>query len=133
MGLARTISERSKDPSTKVGAVVVDERQVIAATGYNGFPRGIQDLPERWENRETKLTYVVHAEVNALLNASKSLVGCILYVYPLFSCSNCAKAVIQAGIKRIVAHAPDLERQECKYDAAIQMYKEAGVEICLID
>ena len=131
--LAINISERSKDPSTKVGAVIVDERNIIAGTGYNGFPRGVVDFEDRWNNRETKLDFVVHAELNAILNSNKSLVGCTIYVYPLFSCVNCAKAIIQAGIKRIVAYPPDALRAGSKYDLAMLMYGEAGIEVSLID
>lgn len=105
MGLAHLSSFRSKDPSTQVGAVIVDENKRIVGIGYNGFPTGVSDDEFPW-NRDgdflhTKYAYVVHAELNAILNATRNLRGCSLYV-SLFPCNECAKAIIQAGIGEVV-------------------------------
>ena len=101
--IAREVAGWSKDPGTKVGAVLVSERRIIA-TGYNGFPQNISDSIERYADREVKLAYTVHAEVNAILNAAKSGAttdSSTLYVtFP--PCVRCSSAVIQAGITRVV-------------------------------
>ena len=104
MGIALLAAKRSKDPNTQVGACIVDENNVILTTGYNGFPIGCSDDEFPWD-REGEITnypYVVHAELNAILNASgKSLKGARIYV-ALFPCNECAKAIIQSGIKEVV-------------------------------
>ena len=101
MRLARHVAMWSKDPSTKVGAVVVDSKRRVIALGYNGFPRGVDDSPERYADRPTKYAHVVHAELNAILNALGPVEGCTLYV-TLEPCTTCAKAIIQSGIRRVV-------------------------------
>ena len=104
MGIALLASKRSKDPNTQVGACIVDQNNVILATGYNGFPKGCSDDEFPWdrEGENTKYPYVVHAELNAILNASgKDLHGARIYV-ALFPCNECAKAIIQSGIKEVV-------------------------------
>lgn len=109
MRLAREVSTWSKDPSSKIGAVIVNDRRRILATGYNGFPEGIDDNEERLNNREEKYPRIIHAEMNALLNALKngvSVEGATLYVYGLPVCPDCTKSIIQAGIRRIVM-SPD--------------------------
>jgi len=104
MGVAVLAAKRSKDPNIQVGACIVDENNVIISTGYNGFPKGCSDDEFPW-NREgeiTKYPFVVHAELNAILNATgKSLRGAKIYV-ALFPCNECAKAIIQSGIKEVV-------------------------------
>jgi len=103
--LAYETAQWSKDPSTKVGAVVVGSKGQVLSQGFNGFPRGIADLDTRLNNRETKYKYIVHAEMNAIYNATYngvSLDGATLYVYGLPVCSECAKGIIQVGIKRVV-------------------------------
>ena len=106
MGVALLAANRSKDPNTRVGACIVDSGNVILSTGYNGFPHGCSDDEYPWardgKSEETKYPYVVHAELNAILNASgKNLSGARLYV-ALFPCNECAKAIIQSGIKEVV-------------------------------
>ena len=106
MGVALLAAKRSKDPSTQVGACIVDENNRILSTGYNGFPKGCSDDEFPWgrdeSEGETKYPFVVHAELNAILNTrGKSLVGSTVYV-GLFPCNECAKAIIQAGIKEVV-------------------------------
>ncbi len=106
MGVALLAAQRSKDPSTQVGACIVDENNRILSTGYNGFPRGCSDDEFPWNRDEslgeTKYQFVVHAELNAILNArGKSLVGSRVYV-GLFPCNECAKSIIQAGIREVI-------------------------------
>lgn len=107
MGIAMLSAQRSKDPSTKVGACIVNKDNKIVGIGYNGMPVGCDDSIMPWErkakdNLQTKYPYVVHAELNAILNSNQqSLKGCTLYV-TLFPCNECAKAVIQSGIRHIV-------------------------------
>ena len=104
MSVALLAAMRSKDPNTQVGACIVGEDDRIIPTGYNGFPRGCSDDEFPWdrEGEETKYPYVVHAELNAILNAGgRSLAGARVYV-GLFPCNECAKAIIQAGIKEVI-------------------------------
>jgi dCMP deaminase len=100
--LAKHISTWSKDPSTKVGAVIVGDRRRVISMGYNGFPRGVDDSEDRYNDRETKYKFVSHAERNALDNCNESVVDATLYVYPLPPCPECCKSIIQKGISRIV-------------------------------
>ena len=104
MSVALLAAMRSKDQNTQVGACIVGEDDRIISTGYNGFPRGCSDDEFPWDRdgEETKYPYVVHAELNAILNAGgKSLAGARVYV-GLFPCNECAKAIIQAGIKEVI-------------------------------
>lgn len=104
INLCYEVSKKSKDPSTKVGAIIVYPDHGICSTGFNGFPRGMEDLDARYDDREFKIKAVVHAEANAILNAGKhghKTDGCILYV-PWHPCSGCAKQIDQAGIKEVV-------------------------------
>ncbi len=133
LSLAKTISEWSKDPSTKVGAVAVGSRGQILAQGYNGFPRGIKDTPERLNTRAEKYKLIVHGEMNCIYNAAlngTSLDGADMYVYGLPVCSDCAKGIIQIGIKRVFACYPvsisDKWRESSRLTS--EMFKEASVE-----
>lgn len=106
MGIALLSSMRSKDPNTQVGACIVDDSNKIVGIGYNGFPIGCSDDELPWCNtsanpNDNKYPYVVHAEVNAILNATKSLKNAKIYV-ALFPCNECAKVIIQSGIKEII-------------------------------
>ena len=104
MGVSLLAAKRSKDPNTQVGACIVDKNNIILSTGYNGFPYGCSDDVYPWERDgdDTKYNYVVHAELNAILNArGKDLNGARLYV-DFFPCNECAKAIIQSGISEIV-------------------------------
>ena len=130
--LAKEVSNWSKDPSRKIGAVAVGSKGQILAQGYNGFPRGIEDTEERYQNREVKYKYVVHAEMNVIYNASHSgvsLDGADLYVYGLPVCSECAKGIIQVGVKRVYIYVED-EIPPIWVDSWEQtrrMFEEAGV------
>jgi dCMP deaminase len=128
--MAQLISSWSKDPSTQVGAVIVDNKHRIVSLGYNGLPHGVHDHSYRLENRDLKLQMTIHAEQNAILFATKPLDGCTLYTWPIQCCASCASLVIQSGIKRVVS--PDLD---CKpewrksFDIANEMFEDANVEI----
>lgn len=130
LALAEHVAGWSKDPSTKVGAVIVspDRRQITI--GYNGFPQGIAD-DGRLLDREEKYALVVHAELNAILNAPTRPAGATLYVWPLAPCSACAAAIIQSGIKRVVCLPARQDRWAASNHTAFQMFGEAGVEVVL--
>lgn len=132
LGLAREISTWSKDPSTQVGAVIVNDEKRILATGYNGFPRGIHDGHERYNDRETKYKYVVHAEMNAIYNATYngiSLRDSTLYVWGLPVCSECAKGIIQVGINTIVMNKGEHpEKWVESFSKSRELFAEAGVD-----
>ena len=132
MGVAQLAAERSKDPSTQVGACIVDGEKRILSTGYNGFPHGCSDDEFPWNRDEskgdTKYQYVVHAELNAILNASgKSLAGSTLYV-GLFPCNECAKAIIQAGVKEVI-YLSDKYKTTPNTVASRQMLNAAGIKL----
>lgn len=134
MELARFVSKWSKDPSTKVGAVIVDTDRRIISTGYNGFARGVVDSPERLNNREQKYPLVIHAERNAMLFARRDLSGCSLYTYPFFTCSVCASMAIQVGIDRVVSPIGPLETEQRWHSETVlakSIYTETGVEFTL--
>lgn len=131
--LAQFVAEWSKDPSTKVGAVIVNDQRQVLSLGYNGFPRGVFDLESRYSDRDQKLKFVAHAERNALDNAFSDVRGATLYT-TLCPCNECAKSIIQRGIRRVVAHKfTDLVQRE-RFNAEIteQMFHEAGVALDLI-
>ncbi len=136
MELASFIAAWSKDPSTKVGAVIVDPRNKrIVSTGFNGFPFGVEDKAERLDDRSIKYEMVVHAETNALMFAGNQASGCTLYVTPLPPCARCAVLIIQSGIRRVVSPTPDTSREPWKTQFAIssQMFDEANVEVDFLD
>lgn len=137
LNLAKYVAENwSKDPSTKVGAVVVNYEHNQEFIGYNGFPIGVADTIERYNDREKKYKIIVHAEVNAILKSGKLARGATLYVYPSFSsppiCNECAKIVIQSGIKEIVSIEPDMSdprtvRWFNSMEISKMMFEEAGI------
>ena len=132
IGLAAYISEWSKDPSTKVGAVVVDPNtRRVVSTGFNGFPVGVEDTEARLENRQLKYEMVVHAEQNALVFAGMQAAGCTIYVTPLPPCARCAVIIIQSQIKRVVCPKPDLSREPWATQSLIaeEMFSEANIKL----
>lgn len=134
--LAEFIGTWSKDTSTRVGAVIVDRERRIAGVGFNGFARGCSDAPELYEDRETKLRRVVHAEVNAVLFAGRSVRGCTIFTHPFPPCSRCAAMLIQAGIARVVAPAPTPElkaRWGADLEEAARMFAEAEVAFVQVE
>jgi len=138
MDLAKQISSWSLDPSTKVGAVVVGKNGQIVSQGYNGFPRGVKDSPERLNTREEKYKYVVHAEMNCIYNACRngaSLNDTTLYVYGLPVCSECAKGVVQVGISKVIMQHPAVIPQHWEEKVLISktIFNEAGVTFLRYD
>ena len=135
--LAQEVASWSKDPSTKIGAVAIGEKGQVLAQGYNGFPRDVNDTPERYSNRELKYKYVVHAEQNLIYNATYngvSLDGAVLYVVGLPICSECAKAIIQVGIRQVVM--PDQEVPEHwseSWNFTQSLFRESGVEWMMVE
>jgi len=129
MQIAQVIAQRSKDPSTQAGAVIVDQDNIVLGLGYNGFPRGVKDDSLPWEREgdflNTKYAYVVHAEANAIYNASHKVQGCKLYC-TLFPCNECAKAIIQNGIKEVI-YLSDKYHDEPIWTASRKMFDLAGV------
>jgi len=131
MGVAKLSAYRSKDPNTQVGACIVTADNKIVGVGYNGLPWGCDDRSFPWEKREgelydTKYAYVVHAELNAILNSTQNLKGCRIYV-SLFPCHECVKAIIQSGISQII-YEDDKYNNSPSDLAAKRMLNAAGVE-----
>lgn len=132
MGVSLLAADRSKDPNTQVGACIVSDDNRILSTGYNGFPQGCSDDEFPWNRDEsvgeTKYNFVVHAELNAILNAGgKSLVGSRIFV-SLFPCHECAKAIIQAGVKEVV-YLSDKYNGTVSDNASKRMLNAAGVKL----
>ncbi|MBQ2657387.1 MAG: dCMP deaminase family protein [Erysipelotrichaceae bacterium] len=131
MGLAHLSALRSKDPNTQVGACIVDTDNKVVSIGYNGMPRGCNDADFPWEREggflDTKYAFVVHAELNAILNSPRPVKDCTLYV-SLFPCNECAKAIIQSGIRKIIYESDKYNGTEGNV-ASKKMLQEAGVEL----
>jgi dCMP deaminase len=123
----------SKDPSTKLGALIVRHNNTIVSMGYNGFARGIKDTEERLNDRSLKYPLTVHGEMNAIISAKENLSGCTLYVAPLPPCSSCTAAIINSGITRVVAaydkESLNTERSKAMgFDLSQVQFKEARIE-----
>jgi dCMP deaminase len=135
--MAKLVSSWSRDPSTKVGAVIVRPDKTVLALGYNGFPRGCDDSAPLYEDRERKYERVVHAELNAILSSAERPIGATLYVWPFFTCARCAAAIIQSGIGRIVHPAMPVdgaeERWKKSWDEARSLYRECGIVVVEVD
>jgi len=138
MRMCNLVALQSRDPSTKVGAIIVSQDDQILSTGFNGFPRGVRDFDVRYFDRETKYKLIEHAERNAIYNAARtgtSLLEATLYV-PWMPCHECARAIIQSGIKRI--YIGDFGDEELKerwkesWRYSKIMFKESNVELFLV-
>lgn len=127
--LARLVSTWSKDPSTKVGAVITDSNKKIISVGYNGLPPYVDDSPEILNNREEKYKFIIHAEVNAVLTAAKDLTGYTIYTYPFLTCTQCAAMVIQAGIMRVVSYKCLDDRWIPRIEDSKKLLEKASVEV----
>ena len=130
MGIAMLAAKRSKDPSTQVGACIVSQDNIIISTGYNGMPKGCSDDEFPWgrDGDDVKYPYVVHAELNAILNANgRDLRGSRVYV-ALFPCNECAKAIIQSGVKEVV-YLSDKYKDTMGNIASKRMLDAAGVKV----
>ena len=131
--LAELVSTWSKDPSSKVGAVIVDKYNRIVSTGYNGFPVGVNDSKDRLDNRDVKYKMILHAEENAIMFAKQNLEGCSLYVTNLPPCSHCAALIIQSGIKNVYTLQKDIpDRWKESIALTKQMFSESGVNLTFI-
>ena len=140
MGVAMLAARRSKDPNTQVGACIVSPENIIISTGYNGLPNGCSDDEYPWgrDGEETKYPYVVHAELNAILNANgRDLRGSRLYV-ALFPCNECAKAIIQSGIREVLylsdkyAESPATQASKRMLQSAGVVYRQLNPRTCLL-
>ncbi len=129
MGIAKLSAMRSKDPSTQVGACIVDENNKIVSMGYNGMPYGTDDSTAKWGKsgdwEDTKYPYVCHAELNAILNSPRSVANCRIFVthHP---CNECAKAIVQSGIKEVIYQDARLGKIS---DVARIIFDNAGVVV----
>lgn len=134
MDMAHLVATWSKDPSSKVGAVIVDANRRIISTGYNGLAIGVEDSIERLTNRDIKYKIILHAEENAIMFAKRDLSGCSLYVTTLPPCAHCASLIIQSGIKTVYACKSDIpERWKESYDLTTAMFNESGVNLVFLD
>ena len=130
--LAEEVASWSKDPSRKIGAVAIGAKGQVLAQGYNGFPRGIDDSEERYNDRERKYELVVHAEMNVIYNATYSgvsLDGATLYVTGLPVCSECAKGIVQVGIKRVIMRDMEIpDSWQESWRKTQEMFDETGIQ-----
>lgn len=131
LDMAAAVAKRSRDPSTKVGAVIIRPDKSVASVGYNGFPRGMEDREEWYTDRDEKYDRVVHAEMNALLSSKENVAGMTMYVTAP-CCKDCAKHIAAAGIKRVVWAQPNeafLQRWRKGLERAIEVLAHSGVEM----
>lgn len=126
--MSQLVSTWSKDPSTKVGAVIVNSDNKIVSLGYNGLPQNIPDDKSILDNRYEKYKYIIHAETNAILTANTTVKGCTVYTYPFLPCTNCASMVIQAGIKRVVSFECVDNRWKAILEDSKNLFKRANIE-----
>jgi dCMP deaminase len=129
--MAHVIADRSQDPSTQAGAIIVNENNVMVGAGYNGWPRGIEANALSWAREgdfeDTKYPYVCHAEENAVYNANNSTHGCKIYC-TLFPCNECAKTIIQNGIKEVV-YSSDKYKGSPQFNASRKLFTLAKVKM----
>jgi dCMP deaminase len=123
LGLAEHIASWSKDPSTKCGAVLVDDANRVISMGYNGFPAGVEDSPELYQDRSAKYARIIHAEINAILFARQDCHRMTIYTFPFPPCNECAKVIVQAGIFRVVSRAPTAELA-CRWGDSLKVTQE---------
>lgn len=133
--MASTVATWSKDPSTKVGAYIVDEHNRPVSHGYNGFPKGMDDSAERYADRTFKYAHVVHAEMNAIISAGRDLNGCTVYItHP--PCTTCLCAMKQAMVARVVCGdgGPEFQSRWCQegLEARQDLANELGIELIVI-
>ena len=126
--MSELVSSWSKDPSTKVGSVIVDNDRRVISLGYNGFPKGVADNA-RLNNREEKYKIVVHAERNALLFANTDVKNCSIFTYPFMPCPICAGMIIQSGISRVVSFKSNNERWKKDFEISRKMFQEADIQL----
>lgn len=136
LSLAEVVKEKSKDKNTHIGAVIVGRGNAVLSTGYNSFPRGINDFDESRQERPEKYFWMVHAEMNAIINAARigvSTTDTIMYLTCGIPCTNCGKAIINAGIKEIYCKKEDTTVNRKKWDEeakrTLEMFGEAGIVV----
>lgn len=134
ISLAEIIGSWSKDPSKKIGAIVVDKDNRIVSTGFNGFARGVADIKESLENKDVKRLLMLHAEENAILYAKQDLSGCRIYIAGLPPCVHCASMIIQSGIKEVYFKNLDPNKKVSEFwqsnlKLATEILTKAGVKI----
>ena len=131
MNMAKSVSTWSKDPSKKIGVVIINQENKIISTGYNGFPKNIADTEARLNDKEFKRAITLHAEENAILCAKQDLTNCIMYIYGLPPCAHCAAMIIQSGIKAVYYTVPEeyqiSEHWKDNLNIAQSILKEEGV------
>ena len=127
--MAKLVSTWSKDPSTKVDAVITDLSKKIVSVGYNGLPSYVPDDPYILNNREEKYKFIIHAEVNALLTAAKDVTGYTIYTYPFLTCTQCSAMVIQSGIIRVVSYQCVDERWIPRIEDSKKLLAKADIEV----
>lgn len=127
--MAKLVSQKSKDPSTKVGAVITDKNHRIISTGYNGLPQGYGDPEDILNDRDKKLKQIIHAEENAIIFAKRDLTGNIIYLWPLISCSSCTSKIIQSGIKTLITVSDDNPRWQLSFKISRDTYEKCGVDV----
>ena len=137
IALAEHVAQWSKDPSTKVGAIIVDKNRIVSE-GYNGFPTRLPDKEEWLNDRQIKYQYIIHAEINAILYAKTDLVGCTIYTWPLIPCIRCVPIIIQSGIHTVVSIKDTPTRPDGSaytttvLDESIKILDAAGLEVVLL-
>lgn len=132
LDLAENIASWSKDPSTQIGAVIVDDDRKIVSVGYNGFPAALGDDTNRLIDRPTKYSMTIHGEMNACINSPRPVKGCTLYTWPFMSCDRCAVHMISYGIKRVVSRKLPIYLEERWLESTNKSkdyFMEAGVEV----
>lgn len=132
--LAKKVSTWSKDPSTQCAAVIVDTENKIVSTGFNGFPKYVNDNIHRYKDRDLKYQLVIHSEINALLQAKRSVNGFSIYSFPMIPCIRCCVTLIQAGIKKIVT-CPLSKELDLRWDSTLceEILREANIELIYIN
>jgi len=140
LNIAEQVKEKSKDRRTKIGAVIIGPDNEIVSTGYNSFPRGINDEVEERQQRPEKYYWMVHGEMNSILNAARigvSTKGCKMYLTCGIPCSNCGRAIINAGITEVYCKKEDTTRNREKWDEesarTLKMFEESGVRVLFYD
>ena len=140
LNIAEQVKEKSKDRRTKIGAVIIGPDNEIVSTGYNSFPRGINDDVEERQQRPEKYYWMVHGEMNSILNAARigvSTKGCKMYLTCGIPCSNCGRAIINAGITEVYCKKEDTTRNRQKWDEesarTLKMFEESGVRVIFYD
>lgn len=135
MDLALVVASWSKDPSTKCGAVIVNSSRRVVGIGYNGLPDRVYDDPEILNDREKKYALVIHAEMNAIFNATSNVEGCTVYVsHP--SCPDCAKMLVQAGVHKVMWPTPDpvwIERWDERIKQSMEIFKLGSVVVEVLE